>query len=122
MSEARDISAQIKAVAESVERRFQRGRRVLAFAEYLELFGSDPVRYSRDASRYLRDCFDHYGTTKVTHPWGEFTRWSLFDLPWEEGPPKRPGQPEATAGLPRGALVGQEHVQEEIYRAISNFA
>ena len=127
MSEARDIAAQIKAVAESVERRFQRGRRVLGFAEYLELFGSDPVRYARDASRYLRDCFDHYGTSQVAHPWGEFTRWKLFDLPWEEAPPRRPGAPEggfhaATAALPRGALVGQEHVQEEIYRALSNFS
>src|SRR6478672_6119678 len=105
MSEVRDISAQIKAVAESVERRFQRGRRVLAFAEYLELFGSDPVRYARDASRYLRDCFDQYGTSQVLHPWGEFTRWKLFDLPWEEAPPRRPGAPEtafhaATAALP----------------------
>jgi len=86
---------------------------VLSFAEFLELFATDPLRYSRDASRYLRDVFDHYGTAQVEHPWGTFTRWKLFDLPWEPAPPN---------ALPRGALVGQEQVQEEIYRTLSNFA
>ena len=102
------VAAEIGAVAESVEKRFQRGRRVLSFSEYLDLFASDPVRYARDASRYLRDCFDHFGTVPVEHPWGKFTRWKLFDLGWD------PGQAHH-------ALIGQEQVQEEIYRSISNF-
>ncbi|MFO0738990.1 MAG: serine protein kinase PrkA [Labilithrix sp.] len=102
------VSAEIHAVAESVEKRFQRGRRVLSFSEYLDLFASDPVRYARDASRYLRDCFDHFGTVPVEHPWGRFTRWKLFDLGWD------PAQSHH-------ALIGQEQVQEEIYRSISNF-
>jgi serine protein kinase len=109
-------AAHIKSVAETVEKRFQRGRRVLSFSEYLELFADDPVRYSRDASRFVRDAFEHYGTAEVEYPWGKFTRWKLFDLPWEE----------STAGAngklsPRGSLVGQEHVQAEIHRALSNF-
>src|SRR5580700_4706862 len=108
---ASEVAAYIKSVAETVEKRFQRGRRVLSFSEYLELFATDPVRYSRDASRYLRDAFEHYGTTEVEYPWGKFTRWKVFDLPWE-----------STKPLPRGALIGQEHVQAEIHRALSNFA
>jgi predicted Ser/Thr protein kinase len=100
----------LAAVAASVEKRFQAGRRVLSFAQYLDLFATDPVRYARDASRYLRDVFDHFGTTEVEHPWGKFTRWNLFDLPWE--PP----------GQRRGALVGQEQVQAEVYRSLANFA
>ncbi|MBX3191521.1 MAG: serine protein kinase PrkA [Labilithrix sp.] len=102
------VAAEIGAVAESVEKRFLKGRRVLAFAEYLDLFASDPLRFARDASGYVRDCFDHFGTTSVEHPWGRFTRWSLFDLPWD--PSQRPH-----------ALIGQEQVQEEIYRSLSNF-
>jgi serine protein kinase len=126
MSESRDAASQVRAIAEHVEQRFRAGRRVLSFAEFLALFDEQPVRYSRDASRYLRDVFDHYGKTTVRHPWGEFTRYKLFDLPWELLPTandpasaaaQRPDQPI----LPRGALVGQEHVQEEIYRALSNF-
>ncbi|MBA3376609.1 MAG: serine protein kinase PrkA, partial [Actinobacteria bacterium] len=100
--------SQISAVAESVEKRFLKGRRVLAFSEYLDLFASDPVRFARDASRYVRDCFDHYGTKLVEQPWGKFTRWNLFDLPWD--PLQAPH-----------ALIGQEQVQEEIYRSVSNF-
>jgi len=75
MSESRDAASQVLAIAEHVEQRFRAGRRVLAFAEFLSLLDADPVRYSRDASRYLRDAFDHYGKTVVKHPWGEFTRF-----------------------------------------------
>ena len=100
--------SQISEVAESVEKRFHKGRRVLAFSEYLDLFASDPVRFARDASRYVRDCFDHYGTNVVEQPWGKFTRWNVFDLPWD--PLQAPH-----------ALIGQEQVQEEIYRSVSNF-
>lgn len=108
MGERPSVSTEISAVADSVEKRFQKGRRVLAFSEYLDLFASDPVRYARDASRYLRDCFDHYGTVQVEQPWGKFTRYRLFDLAWD------PLQASH-------ALIGQEQVQEEIYRSISNF-
>jgi serine protein kinase len=135
MSEERDAAAQVLAIAEHVEQRFRAGRRVLSFAEFLELFDVQPVRYSRDASRYLRDVFDHYGKSTVRHPWGEFTRFKLFDMPWEHGfgeasaadgggtagTPGAPAVPHRPKALPRGALVGQEHVQEEIYRAFSNF-
>jgi predicted Ser/Thr protein kinase len=102
------VATEINAVAESVEKRFQKGRRVLSFSGYLDLFASDPVRYARDSSRYLRDAFDHYGTVVVEQPWGKFTRWKLFDLVWD------PSQSHH-------ALIGQEQVQEEIYRSISNF-
>ena len=108
MAEKPSVATEISAVAESVEKRFLKGRRVLAFSEYLDLFASAPVRFARDASRYLRDCFDHYGTTAVEQPWGKFTRWNLFDLPWD--PLQAPH-----------ALIGQEQVQEEIYRSVSNF-
>ncbi len=111
MDEPRDAASQVRAIADHVEERFRAGRRVLSFAEFLELFDADPVRYTRDASRYVRDVFDHFGKVTIHHPWGDFARYRLFELPWEQ--PAR--------GLPRGALIGQEHVQEEIYRALSNF-
>jgi predicted Ser/Thr protein kinase len=112
MTELRDAASKVRAIAEHVEGRFRAGRRVLSFTEFLELFESEPLRYSRDASRYVRDVFEHYGRSTVRYPWGEFTRYRLFDLPWE---------PSEGRALPRGALVGQEQVQEEIFRALSNF-
>src|SRR3981081_1874075 len=86
MSEPRGATSQVRTIAEHVEQRFRAGRRVLSFAEFLAFFDEQPVRYSRDASRYLRDVFDHYGKATVRHPWGEFTRYRLFDLPWEPSP------------------------------------
>jgi serine protein kinase len=108
------IADEIQRVAQGVERRFQASRRVLSFAEYLDLFATNPVRYARAASRYLRDTIDHYGTTKVKYPWGECTRYNLFDLPWEK--------PQTEKAAAPGALIGQEQVQEEIHRALANFA
>ena len=107
---AKDV---LEAITGRVEEGFRRGKRVLSFAEYLELFTASPDRYARDASRYVKDTFDHYGSSPVKYPWGTFTRYHLFDLPWEEVP--------AQGGKARGTLIGQEHVQEEIYRSVSNF-
>jgi predicted Ser/Thr protein kinase len=112
MDEHRDARAKVRAIADHVEQRFRAGRRVLAFSEFLDLFDTDPVLYSRDASRFLRDAFDYYGKTQVRYPWGEFTRFKLFDLPWE---------PADGRAVPPGAVVGQEQVQSELYRALSNF-
>ncbi len=109
MNDRPSVASEISAIAESVEKRFQKGRRVLSFSEYLDLFETDPIRYARDASRYVRDAFDHYGVVKVEEPWGTFQRWKLFDLAFD------PAQSHH-------ALIGQEHVQEEIYRSLSNFA
>jgi predicted Ser/Thr protein kinase len=98
-------------IHQHVEGQYREGRRVLSFDEYLELFAHDPVRHGRDASRYLRDVFDHYGTREVVRPWGKMTRYKLFDLVFEAEESRR-----------RDALIGQEAVQQEIYRVLSNFA
>src|SRR5678816_2195172 len=104
------IIARLDDIARQVEREFREERRVLSFHEYLELVEAEPARHSRDAARYVRDAFDHFGRETLKRPWGEVTRFRLFDLPWLE-----PGAARRTA------LVGQERVQEDLYRALSNF-
>lgn len=107
---AQQFKERIEDIAKSFENRYRQGRLHISFSEYLDLFASNPRRYGRDAAMYLRDIFDHYGTEQVERPSGTVTRWKLFDLPWEPGPDGR-----------RDALVGQEEVQAEIYRVLSNF-
>src|SRR5688572_4523501 len=104
------ILDELHTIARRVERDFKHERRLLSFGEYLSLFASDPARHSRDACRYLRDMFEHYGKTRTERPWGEQTRFNLFDLPFLE-----------PAEASREALVGQELVQQEIHRALENF-
>src|SRR5215216_4498157 len=87
-------------IAEQVERSFKEERRLLSFREYLALFATDPIRHSRDAARYVRDMFDHFGRVSADRPWGTLTRFSLFDLPFLDD-----------ANQKREALVGQEAVQ-----------
>jgi predicted Ser/Thr protein kinase len=104
-----ELQDELRTLLDQERERFQTARRVLSFDEYLNLFTDAPGRCTRDAARYLRDMFDHYGTAQVERPYGRSTRWKLFDLPWE------------TDGGRREALVGHEDIQGEVYRALSNF-
>jgi serine protein kinase len=101
---------ELRAICDRVSDEFRRKRRVLSFAEYLDLFITDPARHSRDAAAYVRGAFDHYGKRDVERPWGKATRYNLFDLPWLDHAEAR-----------RDSLVGQEKVQGELYRVLSNF-
>jgi serine protein kinase len=105
------ILEDLQRIALLVQKEFKDERRLLSFREYLTLFATDPVRHSRDSSRYMRDMFDHFGREVVMRPWAELSRFRLFDLPFLD-----PGEARSDA------LVGQEAVQSEIYRALSNFA
>lgn len=107
---SRRILDDLDSIARRVQTEFKDARRRLSFQEYLELFASDPVRHSRDASRYVRDMFDHYGRTEIERPTGKAVRFRLFDLPFL-------GEEHAR----REMLVGQEAVQNEVYRILSNF-
>ncbi len=100
----------LAAIAERVQREFEEERRLLSFSEYLELFAADPVRHSRDAARYIRDMFEHYGSTEVERPWGSEKRFRLFDLPFL---PDEDAQSDA--------LVAHESIQIELFRILSNF-
>lgn len=106
---APDLGSDLDAIAAEVRQSFEVGRRVLSFQQYLELFAKEPARQGRDASRYVRDMFLHYGTTVVDKPYGKRTRYKLFDLPF------------ADPAVQREHLVGQEDVQAELFRIFENF-
>jgi serine protein kinase len=125
--------AELDKIASAMERRFAEGRRVLSFQEYLELFAHEPARYARDAARYVCDMFDHFGTRTVARPWGELTRYNLFDLPWDQADqadqasdaaaPPAEGAPAPVKDYHQRefALIGHEELQAEIYRSLANF-
>ncbi|HUS29711.1 MAG TPA: hypothetical protein VMZ53_14505 [Kofleriaceae bacterium] len=91
---------------QSVREDFTRNRRVLSFSEYLALAFAEPARQLRSSTQYIVDCFDHYGAEKVKYPWGEVTRFKLFDAPWAGGEDR---------------LFGQEQVQNTTYRILRTF-
>ncbi|GAB4523948.1 MAG: serine protein kinase [Haliangiales bacterium] len=93
-------------LGDNIRADYVQNRRVMSFAEYLELASAAPRTQLRSAPQYLLDCFDHYGTEIVTYPWGEQRRYRLFDCPWDDG---------------RDRLIGQEEVQGRLYRALANF-
>src|SRR5215510_13707408 len=102
-SEVRDLLVEL---GTAVRDDFTRNRRVLSFAEYLNLVVSDPTRQLRSSTQYMVDCLDHYGTSTVKYPWGEVRRFHLFDAPWAGGEDR---------------LFGQEAVQNSVYRVLRSF-
>ncbi len=104
-----EARARLSELAGQLTERYRRERRVLSFDEYLDLFAEHPARFARDASRYLRDCFDHFGTRTVERPWGSLRRFRLFDLDFLGDEARR------------SALVGHEELQGDLYRILENF-
>ena len=93
-------------LGEAVRDDFTRNRRVMSFAEYLNLVVAEPLRQLRSSTQYIVDCFDHYGSQTVKYPWGEVRHFNLFDAPWANGEDR---------------LFGQEHVQNAVYRVLRSF-
>jgi predicted Ser/Thr protein kinase len=102
---------ELELISSSVRDRFQSEKRVLSFDEYLAEFFEHPARHSRDAARYVRDCFDYFGSYDVLTPIGRLRRFKLFDQEFADG-----------ANEGRQKLLGHEYVQETFYRALANFA
>src|SRR5436190_11486230 len=100
------VREQLATLGETIREQFANNRRVLSFGEYLELVHTQPARQLRGAAQYMVDCFDHYGTVDVAYPWGTARRFQLFDAAWDAG---------------RDRLIGQEAVQNQVYRALQNF-
>lgn len=100
------VKSRLANLGEAIRDQFAHTRRMLSFAEYLELALARPRQQLRSAPQYLLDCFAHYGTATVAYPWGDATRWRLFDAPWADG---------------EGRLIGQEAAQAHVHRAIAGF-
>jgi serine protein kinase len=93
-------------IGQEVRDAYTRNKRVMSFDEYFQLAMSRPELYARSSAQYLKDVFDHFGTSEIKTPRGTVTRFKLFDAPWDQG---------------RDRLFGQEEVQGRVYRAIANF-
>ncbi len=93
-------------LGENIRGHFSGTRRMVSFAEYMDLVMADPRLQLRAAPQYIIDCFHHFGHEPARYPWGETRRWKLFDCAWAGG---------------EGRLIGQEVAQNQIYRALAGF-
>lgn len=101
------MTPSLVSVAEHVRSRFEEQRRILSFAEYINLVVEKPQRYLRDAAQYLRDCFEYYGSYTVQRPEGDMLRWRLFDGEFQSEK--------------RVSLVGHEDVQNRVAQLLAHF-
>ena len=98
--------ALLRDLEDRTSRAFQEQRQVLSFDAFFSAFLSAPGRHVRTAAQYLRDCFEHYGSTEIQRPTGRVVRWNLFDTPWANG---------------KDRVVGQEEAQNALFRLLQNF-
>ena len=86
---------------------FEARGRIKSFQEYFGSFLENPARHLRTSSRYLLEAIRFFGYEEVDLVGMKGRRWRVFDLDYD---------PE------RDSLVGQERVQEAIYRQVLQFA
>lgn len=105
----------IEALTQEIKGRFEEQKTLLSFEDYLDVVRARPSAQTRDAVTYIRDMFDHFGSSPVSHPYGQWRRFHLFDDPV---PGSLKGE-EARRG--EDAVAGQEAVQTRIYELLNDF-
>ena len=101
-------------IDQAVRKEFDANRRILSFEEYLVLLSENPERHTRGSAKYMVEMMDYFGTSPAptgaadTSPTGtSYPRFNLFDFPID--------------GI-ASKVVGQERVQNQLYRAMKTFA
>lgn len=87
--------------------RFEARHRIRDFAQFLHDFRAHPYSYLRNSPRYVCDMMEHYGTEEIDRVGTSDKRWRMFDLAF---------------GMENESLIGQEGVQNAIYRQFKQFA
>jgi len=106
VGEKLDAAEFLPSVSDRVKKAFEDANTILSFPAWFDLLVESPARNLRSSSQYVRDVFEHFGETTRELPQGPVRRFNLFDAPWAKGD---------------GRVAGQEQVQQELYRLISNF-
>jgi predicted Ser/Thr protein kinase len=86
---------------------FEKGDRVRSFSEFLRDFEANPAVYLRTSPQYIVDMMDAFGTRESTRVGQDAVRFRVFDRDFDSGEP---------------LLVGQERVQNELYKYLLAFA
>ena len=99
-------------IDQSIRKEFESNKRILSFDEYLSLIVENPGHQLRGAAKYMLDMMDFFGREPASTPAQQdgtpvLERFKVFDRVWD--------------GLGR-KVVGQEHVQNQIYRALKTFS
>src|SRR5262249_54254601 len=55
-------------IGQEVREAYARNKRVMSFDEFYALFAARPEQYTRTSAQYLKDVFDHFGTSEVRTP------------------------------------------------------
>ncbi len=89
-------------VDQAVHQEFEANKQILTFEEYLHTLAENPERALRGSAEYIADMMDFFGKEKV--PYAQEERFKVFD---------------ATPNSRK--VVGQETVQNSIYRCLRTF-
>lgn len=99
-------------IDQKIRKEFESNRRILTYDEYLTVFSESPERHLRGSAKYTVDMMDFFGTESLASQQGApshapLRRFKVFDFPVDGIAPK---------------VVGQERVQNQIYRSLKSFA
>ncbi|HVR75244.1 MAG TPA: serine protein kinase PrkA, partial [Planctomycetota bacterium] len=101
------LPSDLESIQNSVHEAFARADRVRSFDQFLTDFTKCPRLYLRTAAQYLVEMFDSLGSREVSRVGRKAVRYRAFDRDFSSG---------------EALVVGQERIQEEVYRNLLAFA
>lgn len=99
-------SSFLNKIRENAKTKFEASKRVLSFEDYLDWVLKNPARGIRHSPLYIIQAINHFGTESLKIRSQTVKRFKIFDQNFEES---------ATP------IVGQEEVQNQIYRLLTGF-
>src|SRR4051794_38331629 len=93
-------------IESQVKIEFERTNRILTFEEYMQLVLTEPKTHVRGSAEYLVAMMDHFGQAETKSGGSHF---KVFDMSFGED------------GDNRHRVIGQNDVQQAIYRTLQNF-
>ncbi|MFN0057417.1 MAG: serine protein kinase PrkA [Planctomycetota bacterium] len=102
-----ELNESLHQIETECRERFESRQRIKSFKDYLRDFGVNPYLYLRTAPQYCVDMFHYFGQVEVDRIGVKDRRWKLFDAEYDKF---------------IDPLVGQERVQNDVYRQLVQFA
>lgn len=102
-----DATSFLRTFSDTSAGQFVAERRVLSFAEYLELVAKEPASMMRSSAQYLADAIQYFGHEERQVLGTRRRHYQLFDAAFDQG---------------RDRLFGHESVQEAVVQALANLA
>jgi serine protein kinase len=101
-------------IEKELKSEFEHTKRILSFEEFVRLVETNPKQHTRNASTYLLDAIEYFGSKEVSYFGQNVTHYKIFDLDFASNDASQ------SSSHDRYRVVGQYDAQAQIVRSLKN--